>query len=84
MSAWPDAALEPMPGRRIAAGELSLYTVVRGSGRPLVFLHGLGWTHALWRRQLERYGKRYRAIAADSRGASDKPTPRYAVAELAA
>ena len=79
------AALEPLPGRRVPAGELSLFVTERGAGRPLVFIHGLGWSHGLWRRQIARYADRYRVIAGDSRGhgQSDIPVHAYRIEHMA-
>jgi len=80
------ATLEPLPGRRVRAGALELFVTEHGAGRAIVFLHGLGWTHALWRRQIARYAGRYRIIAGDSRGhgQSDKPTGLYTIEDMAA
>ena len=80
------ATLEPMIGKMIQAGALRLFSTERGAGRSIVFLHGLGWTHALWRHQFARYGGRYRVIAADSRGhgQSDKPLDAYTIEDMAA
>ncbi len=81
-----DATLEPLPGRMVAAGGLNLFVADSADNGPaLVFFHGLGWTHALWRRQHGRYGGRYRVIAGDSRGhgASDKPPGPYTIAGMA-
>ncbi len=80
------ASLDPLPGKRVRAGALELFVTERGAGRAVVFLHGLGWTHALWRRQLERYAGRYRVIAGDSRGhgQSDKPAGPYSIEDMAA
>ncbi|GAA4323861.1 3-oxoadipate enol-lactonase [Pigmentiphaga soli] len=81
------ATLEPMPGRLVDTGGPRLYVTDNGQpgGPPLVFFHGLGWTHALWRRQAARYGDRYRIIAGDTRGhgLSDKPPGPYTIAGMA-
>jgi 3-oxoadipate enol-lactonase len=80
------AILDPLPGKTVQAGGLKLFATERGAGRALVFFHGLGWTHGLWRRQLERYGDRYRVIAGDNRGhgQSDKPLDAYTIDDMAA
>ena len=80
------ATLEPLPGKHVRAGALELFVTDHGAGPAIVFLHGLGWTHALWRRQIARYGERYRIIAGDSRGhgQSDKPTGPYTIEDMAA
>ena len=48
-----------------AAGEASL--------PPLVFLHGIGGAARAWRRQLETFGERYRAIAWNMPGYGGSP-----------
>ena len=40
----------------------------RGSGTPLVFLHGIGSTRETWAAQLERFGRDHLAAALDLRG----------------
>lgn len=79
------ATLDPLPGKMVQADGLELFVTERGAGRAVVFIHGLGWTHALWRRQLARYGDRYRVIAGDSRGhgQSDKPLDSYTIEDMA-
>lgn len=79
-------SLVPLTGKLVQAGRLKLFATERGAGRAVVFLHGLGWTSALWRRQLARYGDRYRVIAGDSRGhgQSDKPLEPYRIEDMAA
>jgi 3-oxoadipate enol-lactonase len=79
------ALFEPLPGRLISAGKIRMFAATAGEGPPLVFIHGLGWSHALWRRQLERLSGAYRVIAADTRGhgQSDKPPGPYAIADFA-
>lgn len=79
------SALEPLPGRHVPAGELSLFVTERGAGRTIVFIHGLGWSHGLWRRQIVRYSNRYKVIAGDSRGhgQSDIPARAYKIEDMA-
>lgn len=43
-----------------------IYYVERGSGRPLVLLHGFSSCGEAWFQQLEAFGERYRVIAYDS------------------
>ncbi len=40
----------------------------RGSGAPVLFLHGLGSSSAAWEPQLAHFAARYRCIALDARG----------------
>jgi len=46
-----------------------LFYEERGEGPPLVFLHGLGATHEMWRPQIEHFASSRRVIAPDVRGA---------------
>jgi pimeloyl-ACP methyl ester carboxylesterase len=79
-------AFTPLTGRRVPTNGTELHVVEAGSGPPLVFIHGLGWSHALFRRQIERYGDRYRVVAGDTRGhaSSAKPPGPYSMDDLAA
>lgn len=74
------------PGRVVRNRETALYVTQSGQGPPLVFIHGLGWSHALWHRQIERYSQHYEVIAADTRGhgGSDAPPGPYTMQQLAA
>ena len=58
-----------------------MMVVEAGRGRPLVFLHGLGWDHTLWARQVARYAGTYRVTAGDTRGhgGSAKPPGPYSI-----
>lgn len=51
-----------------------------------MLIHGLGWSHALWHRQIEHYAQHYRVIAADTRGhgRSAAPPGPYTMHQLAA
>jgi len=39
-----------------------------GGGHPILFIHGSGGNHLVWRSQLDYFGERYRAIAIDLMG----------------
>lgn len=75
-----------MPGRSVSTGTSEMFVVESGSGIPVVFIHGLGWTHALWHRLIPVFAQRYRIIAADTRGhgRSAKPPGPYTMDMLAA
>jgi len=70
--------------RRIDVGGFTMSVVVAGSGRPIVFLHGLGWDHTLWGRQIERLSQHYKVVAADTRGhgETDKPPGPYSIEQF--
>lgn len=67
--------------RRIDANGIRMHVAQAGTGRALVFLHGLGWTHTLWTHAFDRYAGRFRVIAGDTRGHgdSDKPAGPYSI-----
>lgn len=46
----------------------SLHVVSRGSGRPLVLVHGITLQAGVWSPQLHRLADRYRVLAVDVRG----------------
>ncbi len=60
-------------------GDVRLAYVERGSGAPLVFIHGLGSSLQDWTPQLDHFAPHYRTVALDLRGHgdSDKPRGRY-------
>lgn len=71
--------------RGISANGIRMHLVEAGAGRPVVFIHGLGWDHRLWLGALDRYADRYRAIAGDSRGhgQTEMPDGPYSIAQFA-
>ena len=58
-----------------------LYYELSGSGRPLVFIPGLGGTTELWTFQTRYFSRFYRTLAFDNRGSgrSDKPDGPYSM-----
>jgi 3-oxoadipate enol-lactonase len=53
---------------RIGAGQISLNVVERGSGPPLLLVHGYPLDHSMWQGQIEAFADRCRVIAPDLRG----------------
>ncbi len=47
----------------------------RGSGQPVLLLHGYPLDHTLWRAQVEALSDTYRVIAPDLRGHGQSPAP---------
>jgi len=47
---------------------ISLYCEAHGSGRPLVFLHGMAGNTLVWWQQVAFFEERYRCILVDQRG----------------
>ncbi|MDA4131060.1 MAG: alpha/beta hydrolase [Thaumarchaeota archaeon] len=62
-----------------------LYYVVRGTGRPIVFVHGWTMSHRVWDHQIFSLSDRYQVVAIDLRGhgESDKPESSYSFKEFA-
>ena len=56
----------------------SIHAVERGSGRPLVLLHGITLRHDVWAPQLRELADRYRVIAVDLRGHGESTAGRRA------
>lgn len=54
--------------KRFTVNGVELATADRGSGLPLVLVHGFPLHHAMWNAQLEALSGRYRVIAPDLRG----------------
>jgi pimeloyl-ACP methyl ester carboxylesterase len=71
----------PVTDRFVDTNGIRLFIAEAGRGRPLVFLHGLGWDHSLWRGVMGTFADRYRVIAGDTRGhgRSSKPVGPYTI-----
>jgi pimeloyl-ACP methyl ester carboxylesterase/mannose-6-phosphate isomerase-like protein (cupin superfamily) len=54
---------------RVAVEGAELHVEVAGEGRPIVLVHGLGLSGALWNRMRETFGDGYRLVLVDLRGA---------------
>jgi pimeloyl-ACP methyl ester carboxylesterase len=52
----------------ISIGEVSLHVVDRGSGRPVLLVHGFPLDHSMWVGQIQPLSKSFRVIAPDLRG----------------
>jgi len=50
-----------------------LHVVARGSGAPIVFLHGMGTSAATWNRCMELLDDRFTVVAPDLLGHGDSP-----------
>lgn len=48
---------------------------VEGSGFPVIFVHGEGYSHELWTRQIEDFKKHYLFISYDRRGHGQSEAP---------
>jgi pimeloyl-ACP methyl ester carboxylesterase len=54
---------------------MRLHVTRRGSGAPLVFLHGIGSSSATWHRCMDLLADRYEVIAVDLLGHGRSPVP---------
>ena len=77
-----------VPGWReeqVSRNGISVHVRSSGSGRSLVFIHGLGWDCRMWSRELQLLSPSYRVIAADTRGhgLSSRPAGPYGVVDIA-
>jgi pimeloyl-ACP methyl ester carboxylesterase len=72
-------------GQLVSCGEVSLWTETAGSGRPILFLCGLGYAGWCWRDTALAMAERHRPVLLDNRGSgrSDKPAGPYTIAMLA-
>ncbi|QBD83314.1 alpha/beta hydrolase [Ktedonosporobacter rubrisoli] len=53
----------------VQVNQTAIYYEEHGTGRPLVFIHGLGLTHTMWTPQVETFSRTHRVITIDVRGA---------------
>lgn len=55
------------------SSDVSLYSVEKGSGAPLILLHGNGENGAYFARQIKYFSRFFRVIAVDTRGHGRSP-----------
>lgn len=57
----------------------NIYYVSKGSGEPIVFIHGVGLDHTIFKEQINYFSKQYHVIAYDmlGHGQSEKPNTEY-------
>jgi pimeloyl-ACP methyl ester carboxylesterase len=72
-----------MPKAKV--GDIHLYYEEHGQGAPLLLIMGLGASTLSWSEQIPVFGREFRVVAFDNRGAgrSDKPAVRYNIALFA-
>lgn len=58
-----------MAGQQVMVGTLDVHVELVGEGVPVVLLHGLGLSGALWRRARDDFGPGYQLIVPDLRSA---------------
>ena len=73
-----------MPLTRV--GDIDVYHEKRGSGEPVLLIHGLGSSTEDWEYQVERLASQYTVVSYDVRGhgQTSKPRGRYSVPQFAA
>ena len=54
--------------KRLSVRGVDLHVLVRGSGMPLVLVHGFPLDHSMWGAQIERFASQTQVIAPDLRG----------------
>jgi pimeloyl-ACP methyl ester carboxylesterase len=65
----------------VRANGINIYYESQGEGEALFLIAGLGATHELWELQVQSFGRWYRVVTFDNRGAgdSDKPSDPYSI-----
>lgn len=60
----------------IDTGEVKLHYEEKGSGSPLVFLHGFTLDRRMWQKQVDYFSKKFKVIVYDSRGHGQSSCPK--------
>src|SRR5437867_96982 len=55
--------------------DLDLEYIDKGSGLPVVFIHGFPYNKSMWSSQIDALSERYRVIAPDLRGHGESAAP---------
>ena len=55
--------------------KIKLHYEEKGTGQPMVLLHGNGEDSSYFKNQIEYFSKKYRVIAVDTRGHGIPPSP---------
>jgi pimeloyl-ACP methyl ester carboxylesterase len=71
-SAWGQT---PAPGRTLRVNDIEMYVEVRGTGEPLVLLHGFSQCGSTWGRVADLLAERYQLIIPDLRGHGRSTNP---------
>ncbi len=69
---WGQGAV---PGRVLHVNGIEMYVEVRGTGDPLVLLHGFGSCGQAWRPVVDRLAEQYKVIIPDLRGHGRSTNP---------
>jgi haloacetate dehalogenase len=68
--------IDDFSATEISTGETGIFVQVRGSGPPLLLLHGFPETHLMWRDVAPRLADQFTVVCADLRGYGDSGCPR--------
>ncbi len=72
---------------KVPVGDVEIFVREWGAGDPLILVHGLGMSGALWKHQVEAFSAAHRMIALDLRGFGQSSRPSapgsYAIEALA-
>ena len=60
---------------KVRVGPLDIAFHEKGSGKAIVFLHGVGSDISVWKRQLDYFSKRWRAVAIEYPGYGESDLP---------
>jgi haloacetate dehalogenase len=55
----------------LATRATTIHTLIRGTGPPLLLLHGYPQTHFIWHKIADRLSERYTLVLTDLRGYGD-------------
>lgn len=74
-----------MAGTHRRIGNVTLWVEERGSGVPILFISGLGYSNWCWHEMAEALSRRHRVITFDNRGTgrSDAPEDGYSITQFA-
>jgi haloacetate dehalogenase len=68
-------AFQGFSTEKIPTGGATIHTLAKGSGPPLLLLHGYPQTHFIWHKIAEQLSRRYTVVLTDLRGYGDSEKP---------
>ncbi len=70
---------------KVKVNDVNLYYEIHGTGEPLLFIEGLGYSTWMWFKQVEYFSQHFKVIIFDNRGVgdSDKPDVPYSIEMMA-
>jgi haloacetate dehalogenase len=66
---------EGFENRRISVGDVTINTLLKGSGPALLLLHGYPQTHVMWHKVAPSLAEHFTVVATDLRGYGDSAKP---------